>query len=110
MNWLKRWRDLWQKGREPAGYVDKTGLYFYVVCGRCQTRLRLRADKQYDLNQTDEGYVWHKTMVCRKCFQQMPALVTLDGNYQVATQEIAQGRFVSAEEYAALEAQELGEA
>ncbi len=104
MGWLDRWRKRDPKKSAASDDVDKTGIYFHLVCGRCQTRLRLRADQQYDLNQTDDGYIWHKTIVCRKCFQQMPAVVTFDAHYHVATQEIERGRFVSAEEYAALEA------
>lgn len=93
--------------RTGGGHVDEHGIYFYVECGRCRKRLRLRADKRYDLNNTPEGTIeWHKTVVCTKCFRQMPATVLFDGNRQVASQEISGGRFISAEEDAQLAAAE----
>ena len=43
-------------GGEPKKYVDKQGIYFYVVCDNCGTRVRVRADKQHDLQNTGSGY------------------------------------------------------
>lgn len=91
-------------GRQPKAstYVDRTGLYFYIECGRCRRPLRLRADKSYDLEATDEGFSWHKTVVCRHCFHAMPLEVKLDGRYQTRDEVIEKGRFLDEDEYQAL--------
>lgn len=89
-----------EKGDKP--YVDERGIYFYAQCDKCGSLVRVRADKQYDLEQDDSGYVWHKTLVDSKCFQRMQAVVQLDSNYQVTSQELSNGRFITQAEYDAL--------
>lgn len=81
------------------GYVDKQGVYFYVRCNNCGTIVRLRADKQYDLENNDGGYVWHKTIVDSKCFRPMPAVVTLNSSYELENADIQGGQFVSEADY-----------
>ncbi len=83
--------------KEPQG--DTRGLYFFVRCDHCGALVRLRADKEYDLNRTDDGYVWHKTIVDSKCFRPMPAVVHLDHTYQVVSAEISGGEFITQEAY-----------
>lgn len=85
-------------GREKP-YVDTQGLYFYIQCGNCGSKVKLRADKQHDLNRREDGFVWHKTAVDNRCFRQIPLVVYLDGNYQVTSHEIDGGRFITREEY-----------
>ena len=65
---------------------DAQGIYFYIECDHCGSRVPLRADKQYDLNRTDDGYVWHKTIVDSTCFRQIPTVVRLDNHYQVVSE------------------------
>jgi hypothetical protein len=97
-------------GDKKGSQVDTQGVYFYVRCNHCGARTRLRADKQYDINRTEDGYVWHKTIVDSKCFRQMPAVVRLDRNYHVTDAEISGGEFITKEEYEAPEPPiELGE-
>lgn len=95
MGFLRRLFGSEKKGAQG----DTQGLYFYVQCDNCGTRLRLRADKQYDLNRTDEGYTWHKTIVDSKCFRQIPTVVQLDRNYEVVSAEIEGGHYITREEY-----------
>ena len=83
---------------------DAQGIYLYAQCGRCGTVVRVRADKQNDLNQEGSGYVWHKTIVDSKCFQRMQAVVHFDRGYGVVDSQLSHGEFVSAEVYAAQEA------
>ena len=89
------------EGRKKE-YVDTQGIYFYAVCDNCGAKVKVRADRQHDLNRTDNGFVWHKTIVDSKCFQRMQAVVHLDGSYQVTSQELSNGRFLTKEEYDAL--------
>lgn len=85
--------------RPDKGYVDKQGLYFYVQCEKCGSKVRVRADKQHDLNRDGGGFVWHKTIVDSQCFQHMPVVVHMDGSYQVTSHEISGGQFITKEEY-----------
>ena len=88
--------------REPKPYTDERGIYFHVECRRCKNVLRLRADRQYDLNQLEEGgYEWRKTIVCDKCFSKMPADVQFDAGYRIISQEVEGGRYLTADEIAA---------
>lgn len=83
---------------------DTGAIFVYVVCDRCGDRLRLRIDRQYDLNRLDEGgYVWHKTLVDRKCYRPMPTVVTFDSNYRILSAEIEGGHYISREAYEAAE-------
>ena len=95
MGILKR---IFGSGQEKP-YVDKQGLYFYVQCDNCGAKVRLRADKQHDLNQLADGHVWHKTVVDNRCFRQIPIVIHLDPDYAVNSQEIDGGRFITKDEY-----------
>lgn len=91
-------------GGEPKKYVDTQGVYFFVECANCGARVRVRADKQHDLQNTGNGYEWHKTIVDSRCFRRMQAVVQLDANYQMTSHEITGGRFMTEEAYLAAEA------
>lgn len=91
--------------KSPKKYVDKQGVYFYVQCDNCGARVRLRADKQHDLQNTGQGYEWHKTVVDSRCFRRMQTVVQLNQSYQMVSHEITGGRFMTEEEYLAAEAQ-----
>lgn len=98
MGFLKR---LFGGDKNDKPYVDKRGIYFYAQCDRCGDRVRLRADKEYDLNREGANFVWHKTIVDNRCFRPMPAIVHLDANYKVTKQTIENGRFITQAEYEA---------
>jgi hypothetical protein len=81
--------------------ADPQGIYFFVQCDRCGAVVRLRADKQYDLINEGDGYVWHKTIVDNRCFRPIPTVVRLNAVYEVVDHEISGGRYVSRKEYEA---------
>lgn len=83
--------------------VDKRGLYFYVQCDNCGAIVRVRADKQYDLNSTGSGYEWHKTIVDSKCFRRIQTVVQLDSNYSMVNHETRGGQFVTKADWDAQE-------
>jgi hypothetical protein len=85
------------------GDSDPDGFFLYVQCDNCGKGVRLRVDRQHDLNLTDEGYVWHKTIVDSKCFRPMPTVVHFDGNYNMTHFEIEGGHYIGKEEYESLE-------
>ena len=89
--------------KQDEAYVDKRGLYFYVRCDNCGSKVRVRADKQNDLNRDGDGFVWHKTIVDNQCFRHIPVVVYLDRNYRVTGQEIEGGEFITEDEFATSE-------
>jgi hypothetical protein len=88
-------------GASPAG---DDGFFVYVQCERCGAAVRLRIHKQHDLNRTDDGYSWHKTVVDSRCFRPMPTVAFFDGSYQMTGNEIQGGHYISREQYDELEA------
>lgn len=80
--------------RKPKKYVDERGIYFHVECDHCKKVTKVRADRQYDLNRTDDGYLWRKMIVCPKCYRKISAEVSFNGSYNVTAQEISGGQFV----------------
>ncbi len=81
---------------------DPDGIYFFLQCGHCGEKLRVRADKRHDLQRDyDSGRLtWRKEIMDARCFRIMYATVVFDASYRVQTQEVeGQGRFISEEEY-----------
>lgn len=85
--------------KKPSEYVDTRGVYFYVQCDNCGTIVKLRADKEYDLERTGSGYEWHKTVVDSRCFRRIPTTVILNADFEVVDAEISGGKYVSEEDY-----------
>ncbi len=92
-------KKLFGSTKKSGEYVDTRGVYFYVRCNHCGTITRVRADKEYDLERDGNSFSWHKTIVDNRCFRPIAAVVYLDGNYQVSSEEISGGVFVSEAEY-----------
>ena len=88
--------------RSSGAPVDPQGVYFYAQCDRCGAPVRLRADKQYDMINEDNGYTWHKTIVDNRCFRPMPTVVHLNAAYEMVSHEISGGHYITQEEYEAL--------
>ena len=78
---------------------DRDGFFMYFQCDRCDARVLLRVHKHHDLNLTDKGYVWHKTIVDSRCFQATPTVVHFDRSYNILSAEVDGGRFISREEF-----------
>lgn len=93
--------------KKDKPYVDENGIYLYVQCERCQTIIKLRADKKHDLNKEDGQLSWHKTIVCPKCFQRGKTVAFFDRHYEMVNHEIMGMAYVAeadfeAQEYAKL--------
>ena len=102
MGFLKKLFGAQEQGRPDKPYVDTQGVYFYVQCDNCGAPVRLRADKQHDLLNEGDGYVWHKTIVDNRCFRPMPTVVYLNAAYEMTAHEITGGRYISRDEFEAL--------
>ena len=85
-------------------HVDDRGLYFFVQCDNCDTIVRVRADKQHDLNHTGSGYEWHKTIVDSKCFRRIRTVVRMDNQYNMVSHDTSGGQFVTEADWEAQEA------
>lgn len=88
-----------EKESAKGEYQDPDGIYLYVECDRCHTCVRVRADKRHDLNATDNGYEWHKTIVDSRCFQRMSTVVQFDRNYNIVSSEIDRGHYITEAAY-----------
>ena len=86
-------------GGSKSPYIDKTGLYVYAKCDNCGTIVRVRADKQHDLNREGDGFSWHKTIVDSKCFRRMQATVQFNSSYQITNYELSGGMLVDEAAY-----------
>ena len=98
MKWLERLRRVVGGERAPR---DPHGIYFYVRCGRCGQKLRVRADRRFDLNQDLDkgGYVLRKEMLDAKCFSLMYATIRFDEDRRILSREIEGGEFITEEEF-----------
>jgi hypothetical protein len=97
------------------GFLDKLGslfsseprddaVYLFVQCDKCGAKLRIRADKQYDLSPDYEGggaYFLRKEMLDSKCFTLMYAEVHFDRQYNIVSSDVQGGRLISQEEFEA---------
>ncbi len=87
--------------KKPSEYVDTRGVYFYVRCDNCGTVIKLRADKEYDLERQSDGFVWHKTIVDNRCFRSIPTVVVMNSSYEVVSAEISGGEYVTEQDFEA---------
>jgi len=104
MKWFERLRGLVGGKGRPR---DPDGIYFYVRCGRCGEKLKVRVDRRFDLRQDlDEGgYILRKEMMDGKCFSLMYATVRFDGSKRITSQKIEGGEFITEEEFHQLESE-----
>ena len=86
-------------GGKDKKYVDDKGIYFYAKCDNCGSIVRVRADKQNDLNNTGNGYEWHKTIVDSTCFRRMQTVVSFDSKFNIVDSELTGGEYVSQADY-----------
>jgi len=86
-----------------SGKADPEGFFVYVQCDRCEAKVRLRINKQYDLSPTGDGYEWHKTIVDSRCFQRIPTVAHFDRDLNMTHADIQGGHYISFEEYEAEE-------
>jgi len=100
MSFLKRLSSLFSPGERVN---DPYGVHFYVKCSKCGTIVHVRADRRNDLSREEDGpgsFLWRKEIMDDRCFQLMRAEVWFDSRYNVVSQEVTGGQFVSREDYA----------
>ncbi len=102
MGFLKKLFGGGQSDRSPG--ADDDGFFLYVQCDNCGAKVRLRVHKRHDLNVSDEGYEWVKTIVDSRCFRPMRTVARFDRDYQMTDFELEGGRYISHDQYEAPEA------
>ncbi len=92
----------------PGG-ADDEGFFLYVQCDQCGAKVRLRVHKQHELNYTDDGFVWVKTIIDNRCFRPMQTVVHFDRGYNMVSYELEGGRYISRDEFEAPDVSEATE-
>lgn len=100
MSFLKRLSSILTGGAGEGG--ERNAYWLYVRCDRCGEKLRLRVDRQYEIQPDYDqgGYVLRKEIMDGTCFQLMYAEVHFDPAMRVTSRDLRGGTFITAEEYA----------
>jgi hypothetical protein len=84
------------------------GLYYYVRCGRCGDRVRVRVAPSSELQQEFEtsrddpgGYSVRKVVVDQRCFRPFELRLRFDSRRKETAREIEGGEFITQDEFAA---------
>jgi hypothetical protein len=88
---------------------DDRGLHLYIKCRRCGAPVHVRLDLSNDLSaeygdDAAEGYHVIKEVMDDRCFRLMRAELQFDARRRELSRTIEGGDFISAEEYAELNA------
>ena len=88
-------------GSRSAEITDPNGIYFYLKCQQCGAPVRVRIDRQHDLQRDYDsgGFLLRKEIMDGKCFRLMYATVRLDPAYRIIEQTAEGGEFITWEEY-----------
>ncbi len=88
-------------GSDSSG-SDKSGadgIFLFVKCDNCDEKVRLFVHKSHELNPSNGGYIWHKTIVDSKCFRPIKTVVNFDSQYNVINSEIDGAHYITHAEY-----------
>lgn len=81
---------------------DQDAIWLYVQCDKCGEKLRIRVDRRYDLEPDPEGgYFLRKEMMDGRCFRLMYSEIHFDRAYNILSQELSGGHFITKEEFEA---------
>ncbi|MDJ0754737.1 MAG: hypothetical protein QNJ45_14530 [Ardenticatenaceae bacterium] len=98
MGFLKR---LFGGGDQPQNQ-DPNGIYLYFRSKRAANAVaKVRIDKQYDLNRSGDGFVWHKTIVDPRYFSRIEAVITFDSRHNIVNADLSGGELIDEESYEA---------
>jgi len=80
--------------------AHNSALWFYVRCGHCGAKVRIRVGLIDDLSALDHGgYILRKEILDDKCFTLIRAEVRFDSRRRVISRSIEGGEFISREQY-----------
>lgn len=90
--------------RKKASSPHDDAIWLYVRCDNCGEKLRIRVDRGYDLQPDPEGgYFLRKEMMDGRCFRLMYGELRFDRDYNILSQELSGGHFITKEEFEAQE-------
>jgi len=92
---------------KQSGSVESDGraLYFYVTCGSCGEKIRVRVDtyndltQEFDDNDRTSGYALEKDVLGNNCFRMMHLHATFDTGKRIRETTVSNGVLISKEEY-----------
>lgn len=90
-------------GSDRSSSGGDRGVYYYVRCGRCGEKIRVRVDPYWDLSPEPEGsgFSVKKHIIGQKCFRAIEVTLTFDDKRKETERTISNGTFITAEEFAA---------
>lgn len=96
-------RRLFGGGDATPKNTDPQGIYVYVRTKRAADAVvKLRLDKQYDLQSADYGYFCKKMIVDPKYFSRVEGMFYFDRSHNLTGAELDGGEVISAEAYDAI--------
>lgn len=90
-----------------GGGDDGRALYFYVKCGACGEKIRVRVDayndltQEFDDNDRTSGYRLEKDILGNTCFRMMHLHVEFDTGKRILQKTVTNGALISKEEFLA---------
>ncbi len=82
---------------------DKNIIRIYLQDNKCGEKIEVLLRKSYDIQRVYEDsnayYKITKVVVCTKCYNKIKINITFDKNYNIITNKIENGKFITKEEY-----------
>lgn len=82
---------------------DKNIIRIYLQDNKCGEKIEVLLRKSYDIQRVYEDsnayYKITKVVVCTKCYNKIKINITFDKNYNIITNKIKNGKFITKEEY-----------
>jgi hypothetical protein len=84
---------------------DGRATYFYVKCGACGEKIRVRVDtyndlaQEFDDNDRTSGYTLEKDVLGSKCFRMMHLHVQFDAGRRMQEKSVTNGTLITKEEF-----------
>lgn len=105
MGFLDKLSSLFGGAKDRSVDSDGRALYFYVKCGSCGEKIRVRVDmfndlaQEFDENDRTSGYTLNKDVLGNNCFRMMHLHVTFDSGKRIVQQSVDNGTLITREEY-----------
>lgn len=91
----------------PSGSgADSQAIWVHIQCDGCGEPFALRIRKTDEIQRSEQGtdytYFVQKQVVGSRCFRRMDMRLEFDASYRIVNQSLSRGRFLTREEYEAL--------
>ena len=105
MGLLDRLTSLFAGKKDALVESDGRALYFYVKCGKCDEKIRVRVDvyndlaQEFDENDKTSGYTLEKDVLGSQCFRMMHLHVAFDTGKHILEKRVENGVLITKEEF-----------